>query len=1433
MDDSNQPAGLEPEPEPEPEPDHRQRRSESTELEPEPDSSGPARAPELAPAPERAGGSSFRDRNRVAVRDLSAAANQLQDDVAHVQSDMEARHALSDSRYASKVAEKRRARNQTEGDFSRAAKVKVMHVRAVERAAASGTEGGREAESMIETMRQETEEQKRQMEDHHWKAKTRNASRVAAKRAKRGLTMADFGRVTEKGKQEKAHASSSSSCCCCGGGGGGGGCWHGCCACSRRCVAWLRPSCCTRGIEWVQGVWKQDCNTRVQRIGSWLRAEPPQFRQLPKRKGLLGVPRRRYDEMLQEIKRNRIEMVVVVGYVVLNLVSLFVVLGQGTSRTLLLSLATTLGFLVLWFWKSLAQCCFSGLRSVEHYDSFWWFCYFVWSYISLITVCPLILMAPSNEEMAATHGADLIEQPFYGAIGVFGYGGGLWLTGWGCLWYKKHTIFRLTPSDRDRSHMPSGAFPLLSLCYVIVESWNYSAFSFFPALPWRALDLPSYWPSALHPQTVMLFSLGETDDFSQRHRQFDNGRGVWHSMTSLNAEEDEAAAAAAATATATATATTADGDDQDGYSYMTVRHGIFLCSSATICLGFLAVFWSRRYPLVHSGVTELFFVLLAFPLIKQLCGIFGCTSVDVWIPLPVDHADSNSNSSGLADARPFCMLQQGMGTSYDQYDQYGVLYRIVPGAQCMDNDPTRQCYDDEFHLWYVAAVVILLTPYYLGALWYLIKLLVRQSVIAQDATWAFVSLQSKVLLSVIASVYGDCHPKTMLTSVGFVIFAQLVLLRRYDRGGWHYSGVLALNCAHSTGLYLAAINWGFAVIVFYNYKDHPEASTRCVRHPLTPESIVNGTNVTTTAARASAGEGKSGEEYFYEYTTTYTYAEMAIADGYSVSDDNATAGGSSDDELPILMVWLLVNVGFSLCGYLRYRWMVSFSTWETDTWHPPLSYYGAGRSQNLNSSLEAADEVDYALVAARVRAAQSVAKAKAADAAAAAAADAKGVKEEDKKADSDFALEIRLIEPGFGSQQQLEKTTLNMALLAADPGVSISIRGSRDDSGGRRRLRAETLERSWRMQQETEELVNTHAGHMLVDKLLAMHDTAEVSERLSRPWGVLMCCGTGMRRCCECKHAGCLQGTHIAKAGCRFVSCCWCRCRRNNRGDPGDSDIDIDSDIDSGSAPVFISDVFPFIHNGDRLPVSRMASLDVSGFQVHGNAITGILSRHIAIRSVNLSHCGIGYGPHRREDILRIATALEGTGTGTGTQASRGAAYSSTSSSSRVPPVAASAAWEVTAGPASAPAGIGSTALLPAATPVTVPPVVRGPAPIIGFDTLDFSGNPLGDGGIVSLISALESSSTTVANLNIAGCGQSSEGISAIEDMLRANTPTSRALERLTTDTALRKYYIEVITGDTIMAGTAANVSITLFGTGGTGPAVGVERDQDGDWESQ
>ena len=57
------------------------------------------------------------------------------------------------------------------------------------------------------------------------------------------------------------------------------------------------------------------------------------------------------DEMLQEIKRNRIEMVVLVGYVVLNLVSLFVVLGQGTSRTLLLSLATTLGFLVLWFWK--------------------------------------------------------------------------------------------------------------------------------------------------------------------------------------------------------------------------------------------------------------------------------------------------------------------------------------------------------------------------------------------------------------------------------------------------------------------------------------------------------------------------------------------------------------------------------------------------------------------------------------------------------------------------------------------------------------------------------------------------------------------------------------------------------------------------------------------------------------------------------------------------------------------------------------------------------------------------------------------------------------------------------------------------------------------------------------------------------------------------
>jgi hypothetical protein len=90
---------------------------------------------------------------------------------------------------------------------------------------------------------------------------------------------------------------------------------------------------------------------------------------------------------------------------------------------------------------------------------------------------------------------------------------------------------------------------------------------------------------------------------------------------------------------------------------------------------------------------------------------------------------------------------------------------------------------------------------------------------------AIVAFQLKVVLAVLASGWGDCHPVVLIAGVETVVIimasmsGEPVFFRR------RYSNVLELNAVRATGLIAAALNGFYAVRVSANM-------TSCARnHP--------------------------------------------------------------------------------------------------------------------------------------------------------------------------------------------------------------------------------------------------------------------------------------------------------------------------------------------------------------------------------------------------------------------------------------------------------------------------------------------------------------------------------------------------------------------------------------------------------------------------
>ena len=148
------------------------------------------------------------------------------------------------------------------------------------------------------------------------------------------------------------------------------------------------------------------------------------------------------------------------------------------------------------------------------------------------------------------------------------------------------------------------------------------------------------------------------------------------------------------------------------------RFWIFVGAAATVMLGFILLVLQRDNPSRRFLITQVFFELLSFPLIKTLTGVFSCTSADIW-------------------AEPDFGTRRGATL---------VCEEAVPdGAQCMDMSHTVVCWTSGTHHGYLATVVVLLVPYYMACLHLQLAANRAQSAVSIDGTWSITVTQCKFI----------------------------------------------------------------------------------------------------------------------------------------------------------------------------------------------------------------------------------------------------------------------------------------------------------------------------------------------------------------------------------------------------------------------------------------------------------------------------------------------------------------------------------------------------------------------------------------------------------------------------------------------------------------------------------------------------------------
>jgi hypothetical protein len=214
------------------------------------------------------------------------------------------------------------------------------------------------------------------------------------------------------------------------------------------------------------------------------------------------------------------------------------------------------------------------------------------------------------------------------------------------------------------------------------------------------------------------------------------------------------------------------------------QHIAFYGTIAMVIFSFSLLYHAYQRPtnpkhlqwLNKEIIVQVFFDVLTMPIFEQLTKVFSCVEAERW-------------AHGARVCGP----------------------KIKGFTQCMHSFPDVECWHINHVAVYVLPVMVLLTPYYVVAV-YLRDVLQQETdntVVYFDRRVTIATFHTKLVLSVIASTVGECNPIFYVCTIQVCVWFLIVYTRYRD-----YTNILAMNVIHKVGLVLAAVNGAVGIAVW-------------------------------------------------------------------------------------------------------------------------------------------------------------------------------------------------------------------------------------------------------------------------------------------------------------------------------------------------------------------------------------------------------------------------------------------------------------------------------------------------------------------------------------------------------------------------------------------------------------------------------------------
>jgi hypothetical protein len=235
-----------------------------------------------------------------------------------------------------------------------------------------------------------------------------------------------------------------------------------------------------------------------------------------------------------------------------------------------------------------------------------------------------------------------------------------------------------------------------------------------------------------------------------------------------------------------------EGDEQARQGSCVTHYVSFFGAVLFVPLAYLVLYLVRNHTGRFMLVVEIAFAALTFPAIKQFTDVFSCTSGTI-------SRVSRGNLTRVCDPN------------------------ILPTESCMDVEPSIVCWGHD-HFVHVVCVMLVLVPYYMGSLFLRTDSQAKSSAVIIDGTFSVVAFQAKMVLAVVASGFGDCHPLIIVCTVELVVIV-IGLMSINHLTGRRFSNVVSLNVVRIVGIVAAAGNGMYGMYITSQYGTDACATT--------------------------------------------------------------------------------------------------------------------------------------------------------------------------------------------------------------------------------------------------------------------------------------------------------------------------------------------------------------------------------------------------------------------------------------------------------------------------------------------------------------------------------------------------------------------------------------------------------------------------------